>query len=310
MITQELSYRELHQYYSEATPCFSAILAARAAQESDGCYRCGRPLYYQPKKSRATAYECVHCKYMVYPLWQTPFHRLSPVELVQCFQIALDKIAHPSGYSAHSTAQLDQWRYATTWRMVHRVRKLMALANAKIKLVSPVQIDEVAINTGTKGLGRFAKRKRGFGNDTHTTVFGLMDSVGHVKLLIVENREEETLLNIVLDYVETGATIYSDEFRSYRKLSTLGYKHLTVNHSKGEYKKGEACTNRIEGFFGLMKSNLKGTYRQISETYCQNYLDEHAFRYNFRSLSVAGRLQQLLASLPPLFESVRHKKIV
>jgi transposase-like protein len=46
----------------------------------------------------------------------------------------------------------------------------------------------------------------------------------------VMNRAAETLLPIIHQHVEFGATVVTDEWRSYNRLSQ-NYLHLTVNHS-------------------------------------------------------------------------------
>ena len=41
-------------------------------------------------------------------------------------------------------------------------------------------------------------------------------------------------------------------------------------------------TNTIEGFFGNLKTGMRGTYKQVSRKWLQSYLDEYAWRYNER----------------------------
>ena len=38
----------------------------------------------------------------------------------------------------------------------------------------------------------------------------------------------------------------------------------------------------IEGFFGNLKTGMRGTYKLVSRKWLQSYLDEYAFRYNQR----------------------------
>jgi len=73
----------------------------------------------------------------------------------------------------------------------------------------------------------------------------------------------------------------SDQWPAYRKLSKK-FKHLIVDHSKGQYVNGECHTNTIEGFWALFKRGVMGQYHQISDKYIDRYLDEFAFRYSNR----------------------------
>jgi hypothetical protein len=59
--------------------------------------------------------------------------------------------------------------------------------------------------------------------------------------------------------------------------------HQAVNHSKGEYVRGDAHTNTIEGFFGVFKRGMNGTYQHCSSDHLHRYLAEFDFRYNNRS---------------------------
>ncbi len=51
---------------------------------------------------------------------------------------------------------------------------------------------------------------------------------------------------------------------------------------EGEYVRGAAHTNTVEGFFGHLKSGICGTYRHISPKHLSQYLDEFDYRYTTR----------------------------
>ena len=55
-----------------------------------------------------------------------------------------------------------------------------------------------------------------------------------------------------------------------------------INHSAGSYVEGDIYTNTIEGFFGNLKTGMRGTYKKVSRKWLQSYLDEYAWRYNHR----------------------------
>ena len=55
-----------------------------------------------------------------------------------------------------------------------------------------------------------------------------------------------------------------------------------INHSAGVYVEGEVYTNTIEGFFGNLKTGMRGASRPVSRKWLQSYLDEYAWRYNQR----------------------------
>jgi hypothetical protein len=55
-----------------------------------------------------------------------------------------------------------------------------------------------------------------------------------------------------------------------------------INHSAGSYVEGDIYTNTIEGFFGNLKTGMRGTYKQVSRKWLQSYIDEYAWRYSQR----------------------------
>ena len=55
-----------------------------------------------------------------------------------------------------------------------------------------------------------------------------------------------------------------------------------VNHSAGEYVRGDDYTNTIEGFFSIVKRGVYGIYQHVSEAHLQRYLVEFDFRYSYR----------------------------
>ena len=97
---------------------------------------------------------------------------------------------------------------------------------------------------------KFGKRKYYRGHRVEGQwVFGGREKNNHSKVFMVpvENRKQATLLPIIQKWISPGSIIHSDCWKSYNKLSSLGYTHLTVNHSK-EFINIEtgACTNGIE----------------------------------------------------------------
>jgi hypothetical protein len=56
-------------------------------------------------------------------------------------------------------------------------------------------------------------------------------------------------------------------------------EHLTVDHSKEEYVRGEATTNTVEGFFSIFKRGMKGINQHCSENHLHRYLAEYDFRH-------------------------------
>jgi transposase len=58
--------------------------------------------------------------------------------------------------------------------------------------------------------------------------------------------------------------------------------------------RGEVHTNTVEGFFGNMKTGMRGTYKFVSQKWLQSYLDEYAWRYNERFRGQPSMFHNLL----------------
>lgn len=80
--------------------------------------------------------------------------------------------------------------------------------------------------------------------------------------------------------VEVGTTLHTDEAGVYRAIGGLFFDHASVNHSEGEYVRDGVTTNSIESVFAVMKRGLIGVYHHASPKHLGRYVDEFAFRLN------------------------------
>ena len=78
------------------------------------------------------------------------------------------------------------------------------------------------------------------------------------------------------------AILLTDDWMAYKPLSREFADHQVINHSAGVYVLGNVHTNTIEGFFGNLKTGMRGAYKLVSRKWLQSYLDEYAWRYNNR----------------------------
>lgn len=130
------------------------------------------------------------------------------------------------------------------------------------------------------------KRKYNVGRATRQAwVFGLIQrGTRKVAFRIVEARSKEVLLPLIEEYVEKGATIYHDDWASYKKLEEIGYHHGTVVHKNEFVSQEGVCTNTIEGIWGDLKQKLRSMHG-IPLDLLQDYLDEYAYRFMYKDTS-------------------------
>jgi len=80
------------------------------------------------------------------------------------------------------------------------------------------------------------------------------DNILECRYFIVDKRDRETLLPIIMQEIEYETTIYSDEWRAYSTLKEHGFLHQTVNHSKNFIdRRAGAQTQTIECLWKHMK---------------------------------------------------------
>ena len=92
--------------------------------------------------------------------------------------------------------------------------------------------------------------------------------------------------------------IHSDEHAGYRGLGGLFFGRETVNHSAGEYVRGDVHTNSIESVWAVLKRGLHGVYHHASDKHLGRYVNEFTFRLNEGNVKrhTFQRLNSLIAA--------------
>jgi len=93
----------------------------------------------------------------------------------------------------------------------------------------------------------------------------------------------ETLKPILEGQIDKSARLMTDGAGLYEKIGKGFKSHETVNHYTGEYARGDVTTNTVEGFFGILKRGLNGTYQHVAPIHLGRYVNEFAFRYSNRA---------------------------
>ena len=125
---------------------------------------------------------------------------------------------------------------------------------------------------------KFGKRKYYRGHKVEGQwVFGGREKYDKTKIFMVpvNNRKQSTLIPIIQKWIKPGTIIHSDCWKAYSKLNTLGYTHVTVNHSK-EFMNREnaACTNAIESEWRHAKVFMPnyGVHRGLHAGYLAEFM--------------------------------------
>ena len=105
--------------------------------------------------------------------------------------------------------------------------------------------------------GFHGKLKRGRGTYKQP-VFGIFERNGRVHTEIVPNCKKKTLQKVILGKVDIDSVIYTDGWRGYAGLVSVGHdKHYRVLHGKNEFARNNHIhINGIESFWSFTKRRL------------------------------------------------------
>ena len=104
--------------------------------------------------------------------------------------------------------------------------------------------------------------------------------------------------------VADGAQVFTDDAAAYKGLPN----HETVKHSVAEYVNGQAHTNGMESFWGMLKRGYHGTYHQMSPKHLQRYVNEFAGRHNVRPFDTLDQMRAIVRGLEG--KRLRYRELV
>jgi len=238
------------------------------------CEKCGKVTNHYRIKDR-TCYSCYKCGTQVYPMANTIYEK-STTPLKHWFYAMYLMANTRSGISAKQLERELGVTYKTAWRIFHKIREMMEEEHDRSDTADKTfELDETYIGGKKKG-------KRGRGSENKSIVFGIAQRGNKIIAEHVDNAKSKTLLPIVAKNIQSHATIYTDEFLSYRRLNDMNYHHGKINHSIKEYVSGKIHINNIEGFWSIMKRGINGVYHSVSSKHLSKYINEYTFRYNNR----------------------------
>ena len=143
--------------------------------------------------------------------------------------------------------------------------------------------------------------KRGYGDHKYKIV-SLVSRKGETRSFHIANVDGKTLKPILQAQIAKDSRLFTDSASHYRNIPKGTFSaHETVNHTQKEYVRGEVHTNTVEGYFGLLKRGLFGTYHHVSEAHLQRYVTEFDFRFTHRTsqgVTDAERTKAALKQIP------------
>lgn len=203
--------------------------------------------------------------------------------------------ASKKGMSSKQIERMLGVIYKTAWFMTHRIRE--AMKDTPDGLLGAHGGTVEADETFWGNTGKQRKGARGWAHKMK--VFSLVERGGKCRSFHVPTVTAKTIKPIMLKHVHPSARIMTDEGGMYKaaKLGRHFTSHESVNHSAGEYSRGLAHTNTVEGYFSLLKRGLVGTFHHVGEQHLGRYVTEFDFRYNNRTISDVERTDEALKGI-------------
>ncbi len=249
------------------------------------CPRCGSlDRITSVKGGRIGLYRCGSCKRQFRVTVGTIFES-SHVKLHLWFQAAHLVCASKKGMSAHQIHRLLGVTYKTAWFMCHRLREAMREGTFPDTLGGKnrvVEADETYIGGKEKNKHANKRTRKGRGAVGKEAAFSLVERGGRVRSFHVPKVNAKTLKPILKAQISASSRVMTDEAGVYGQLGRDFAEHETVNHSIGEYVRGDAHTNTAENYFSIFKRGIAGVYHHVSQQHLKRYLAEFDFRYNTR----------------------------
>jgi transposase-like protein len=182
------------------------------------------------------------------------------------------------GVSAHQLHRTLCITYRSAWFMEHRIREAMR-AGGLAPMGGPgtiVEIDETFIGNKAD-----MPKRRGFAHKH--AVLSLVERGGKVRSFHVAGTSAAHLVPILRANIAKETAVMTDEAGQYAHLRKEFASHEFINHSAGEYGRGDVHTNTLEGCYSIFKRGMKGIYQHCSEKHLHRYVAEFDFRYSNRS---------------------------
>jgi transposase-like protein len=251
---------EAIRYFSDPERAFDFVLKLRWADGKVTCPRCshGDTSFVSTRK----IWKCKGCKRQFSLKVGTIFED-SPLGwdkwLPAVWLIANSK----NSVSSHELARSLGVTQKSAWFMLHRIRDAMSTGTFH-RMSGITEVDDTYIDGLAKNRKVRAQKITGTGGVDKTVVQGARNhDAGTGIAKVVPATDRATLQANVIDWVEPGSAVFTDEASAYKGLDKH-YAHKTVNHSTGEYVVGDVHTNGIESYWSLLKRSVKGSQIHVA----------------------------------------------
>ena len=190
--------------------------------------------------------------------------------------------------------------YQTAWTWLHKLRRAMVTPGRE-RLRGDVEVDETFLGAPEEGRhGRRMLRKTMVVVAAERKAKG----IGRIRMRRVPDGKAKSLHPFVVDVIEPGSVLHTDDWQGYAGLETRGYRRQAANIARSGKTASEVLPG-VHRVVSLLKRWLMGTHQgAVRHEYLDYYLDEFTFRFNRRTSRSRGklfyRLMQNAVRVPPM----------
>lgn len=255
------------------------------------CPHCGHDKVYTLKK--ANRYSCPQCKNTFSILVGTIFEN-TKLPLKVWFGAIWLLTNHPKGIASTTLAKDLGITQKSAWFVLHRLRHAARTKSFNSPLSGNVQVDETFV--GGKGSNRPGRRGPGKSMYGKTSVIGAVNEKGEVKAKVLPlTLGAPEAQRFIEETLAPDATLVTDAHSVFFGIED--HRHVTINHHRGEFKKGQFHTNTIEGVWAQLKRQINGIHHWVSPQHLQKYVDEMAWRMSRRVMTAEERINALFSAV-------------
>lgn len=293
----QLSLMEFMRDFPDDAACLEHLWHTRYAPDGEHaeCPKCERERVFKryATKQGRQSWTCTGCGHHVHPTAGTIFAKSSTSLHLWYYAMYL-MASTRCGLSAKQLERELGVSYRTAWRMLNRIRNELMKQDGE-RFEGEVEVDETAYGGKPRAAitrqGRIAAQAHA---KAKPTVFGMVERGGRVRATVIPDSRHDTLHSTIYTHVLPGSMVFTDEWQPYVGLHRR-YWHFRIRHQARVYVEGNVHTNTIEGFFGNLKTGIRGTYHSVSRRWLPSYLNEYVWRYNERSNTTRSMFATLLA---------------
>lgn len=298
---QPVTLQEAIIYFADYENCRKFMIAVRWADGKVRCPACNSEKVTYLEKARV--YRCYekHPKQKFSLKIGTVFED-SPIPLEKWLPATWLLVNCRNGVSSYEIHRALGVTQKSAWFMLHRIRLAVQTKSfSKLGGVGGAEVEADEAFIGGKPKNMHASRRNALREMRESTlpgdmrllnktaIIGVLDRAQRkVKATVVPAVNHHTMKTAVMDNVQPGSRVYTDEAAIYRHLPNT-YVHKFVNHVE-KYVDGRVHTNGMENFWSLLKRGLNGTYIAVEPYHLERYVDEQVFRYNHRKDEFGNKL--------------------